>query len=120
MQQLRPHLTDEQALVEQVRLLLTEGYHLVYSQDRGEATAIAGFRFLEFLAWGRVLYIDDLITDSGAQRNGHRRKLLKWLIEQGKQAKCDQIHLDSAFQGEKRSLKQGDSLSECLHKKGKS
>lgn len=64
--------------------------------------------------------IDDLITDSGAQRNGHRRKLLKWLIEQGKQAKCDQIHLDSAFQGEKRSLKQGGPLSESLLKKGKS
>ena len=98
MQQLRLHLTDEQAFVEQVQRQLAEGYHLAYCQDRGEARAIAGFRFLEFLAWGKVLYIDDLITDSGARKNGHGGKLLKWVIEQGKQAKCDQIHLDSGPQ----------------------
>jgi|GEM_PF-3146667 len=76
--------------------------------------ALVAFRFLEFLAWGSVLYIDDLITDCGARRNGNRGKLLKWVIEQGKQAKFDQIHLDSGFQGEKRILKQRGLLSESV------
>ena len=35
MQQLRPHLTDEQAFVERVQRQLSEGYHLVYCQDEG-------------------------------------------------------------------------------------
>ncbi|MEI8329759.1 MAG: GNAT family N-acetyltransferase, partial [Chlamydiia bacterium] len=60
MRQLRPHLTEEQAFVEQVQRQLTEGYHLVYCQDRGEVRALAGIRFLEFLAWVTVIYIEDL------------------------------------------------------------
>lgn len=78
MQQLRPHLTEELAFVEQVQRQLAEGYYLVYWQDGGKVRALAGFRFLEFLAWGKVLYIDDLITDSEAHRSGHGGKLLKW------------------------------------------
>lgn len=59
---------------------------------KGDVRALAGFRFLEFLAWGKVLYIDDLITDFETRRNGHGGKLLKWVIEQGKKAGCDQVH----------------------------
>lgn len=97
IRQLRPHL-EEQAFVEQVKRQLTEGYHLVYCQDKEEVRALAGFRFLEFLAWGKVLYIDDLITDSITRRSGLGGKLLKWIIEQGKKAGCDQVHLDSGPQ----------------------
>jgi GNAT superfamily N-acetyltransferase len=98
MRQLRPHLAEEKAFVEQVQRQLAEGYHLVYFQEGGEIKALAGFRFLEFLAWGRVLYIDDLITDLETRRNGYGGKLLKWVIEQAKKAKCDQVHLDSGPQ----------------------
>ena len=98
MRQLRPHLVEEKAFLEQVQRQLAEGYQLVYSQDGDEIKALAGFRFLEFLAWGKVLYIDDLITDSETRRNGHGGKLLKWVIEQAKKARCDQVHLDSGPQ----------------------
>ncbi len=98
MRQLRPHLTEEQAFVEQVQRQLAAGYHLVYCQDRDEVKALAGFRFLEFFAWGKVLYIDDLVTDFASRKNGYGRKLLKWVIERGRTTKCDQIHLDSGHQ----------------------
>jgi len=98
MHQLRPHLTSEQAFVEQVQRQIQEGYHLAYIQEGGQVKALAGFRFLEFLAWGKVIYIDDLITDSATRRNGQGGKLLKWVIEQGRKAKCDQVHLDSGPQ----------------------
>ncbi|MBA3237009.1 MAG: GNAT family N-acetyltransferase [Parachlamydiaceae bacterium] len=98
MGQLRPHLMEEQAFIEQVQRQLVEGYHLVYCEDNGDVRALAGFRFLEFLAWGKVLYIDDLITDSETRRNGYGGKLLKWIIEQGKKAGCNQVHLDSGPQ----------------------
>ena len=68
---MRPHLTEEKAFVEQVQRQLEDGYHLAYLQKGGEIKALAGFRFLEFLAWGKVLYIDDLITDSKTRKNGH-------------------------------------------------
>src|SRR4029077_17325277 len=98
MRQLRPHLTEEQAFIEQVGRQLAEGYKLVCCQEEGKAIAVVGFRFLEFLAWGKVLYIDDLITDIETRRSGHGGKLLKWVIEQGKKAGCDQVHLDSGPQ----------------------
>lgn len=98
MRQLRPHLTEEPAFVEQVQRQLAQGYQLVYLRDGEEVKAVAGFRFLEFLAWGKVLYIDDLITDAKTRKNEFGGKLLRWVIEQAKKAKCDQVHLDSGPQ----------------------
>jgi GNAT superfamily N-acetyltransferase len=98
MRQLRPHLKQEQAFVEQVQRQLAEGYKLIYYQEEGKVKAVIGFRFLEFLAWGKILYIDDLITDSETRRNGHGGKLLKYAIDQAKNENCDQVHLDSGPQ----------------------
>lgn len=98
MRQLRPHLDDEQKFIAQVKRQIEEGYNLAYLQEGGRVRALAGFRFLEFLAWGRVLYIDDLISDSATRKNGHGGKLLKWVIQQAKDASCDQVHLDSGPQ----------------------
>lgn len=98
MHQLRPHLASEQAFVDQVLRQLQEGYHLAYIQDNGKVRALAGFRFLEFLAWGKVLYIDDLVSDVATRRSGYGGKILKWVIHEAKQANCDQVHLDSGPQ----------------------
>jgi GNAT superfamily N-acetyltransferase len=95
MRQLRPHLTDEQAFVLQVQRQFTQGYLMAYAQEGEQVRAVAGYRMLEFLAWGKVLYIDDLVTGEDARRNGYGGKLLQWVIGQGRNAKCDQIHLDS-------------------------
>jgi GNAT superfamily N-acetyltransferase len=94
MLQLRPYLTGEQTFIAQVQRQFTEGYQLVSCQEEGKIKALVGFRFLEFLAWGKVLYIDDLITDSETRKSGHGGKLLKWVIEQAKKQNCDQVHLD--------------------------
>ncbi len=98
MQQLRPHLASQEAFIEQVQRQLEEGYQLAYIEQGGQVKAVAGFRFLEFLAWGKVLYIDDLVSDVGARKQGYGRRLLQWVIDQGKKTKCDQIHLDSGPQ----------------------
>jgi GNAT superfamily N-acetyltransferase len=98
MHQLRPHLVSEQAFVEQVRRQIQHGYHLAYIQDGEEVKALAGYRFLEFLAWGKVIYIDDLVSDTTTRRNGYGGKVLKWVINEAKNAKCDQVHLDSGPQ----------------------
>lgn len=98
MHQLRPHLISEEAFVSQVQRQIQEGYHLAYIQDSSQIKALAGFRFLEFLAWGKVIYIDDLIADATTRRNGYGSKILKWVIFEAKKAKCDQVHLDSGPQ----------------------
>jgi len=110
MRQLRPHLVEEQAFIEQVQRQMAEGYQLVCCREEEKIVALAGFRFLEFLAWGKVVYIDDLITDSEARKNGYGGKLLKWMIELAKQMNCDQVHLDSGpqrYQAHKLYLNHG-------------
>jgi GNAT superfamily N-acetyltransferase len=81
-----------------VQRQIAQGYRLVCYKDNGQVSAVIGFRFLEFLAWGKVLYIDDLITDAAARNNGFGSKLLQWAIDFAKQEKCDQVHLDSGPQ----------------------
>lgn len=97
MKQLRPHL-DEKLFVGQVQRQLTQGYHLAYLEIDGEVRACAGFRILELLAWGKILYIDDLVTDSAMRKNGLASMLIKWVLEQAKAEQCDQVHLDSGPQ----------------------
>lgn len=98
MHQLRPHLLDETAFVDQVQRQIKDGYHLVCIEEDGDVKSLAGFRFLEFLAWGKVLYIDDLITCSGARGLGHGSAIVQWLMQLAKERQCDEMHLDSGPQ----------------------
>lgn len=98
MQQLRPHLKDEKAFVQQVLRQIEQGYHLAYTLQNDRVASLAGYRFLEFTAWGKVLYLDDLITDEACRANGHASKLLKHLLDLAKERGCSQVHLDSGPQ----------------------
>ena len=96
--ELRPHLVEE-AFVEQVqRQRQNHGYTLIYVEADARIVAAAGFRVAEFLAWGRVFYVDDLVTLSAARRQGYGAALLDWLLEKAQTLACDQFHLDSGFQ----------------------
>lgn len=97
---LRPHLTDAAAFVAQVRRQQAQGYRLAFAeaQEGGAVACIAGFRFAEFLAWGRVLYIDDLVTTPAARGRGLAGALLDAIIELARAEGCDAVHLDSGHQ----------------------
>ncbi len=103
MVQLRPHLTVEE-FVNRVQQQQQAGYQLAYiaespanlGQDADEKVrAIAGFRIIENLAFGRVLYVDDLITDEQERSQGYGKALLDWLTTYGQQQHCDTLELDS-------------------------
>jgi len=98
MAELRPHLVQRE-FVERVRRQQREGgYQLAFAEESGAVRAVAGFRIAEFLAWGRVLYVDDLVTTSGERSRGHGRALLDWLVARAKANRCEQLHLDSGVQ----------------------
>lgn len=97
IQQLRPHL-DITRFVEQVEnQMRNAGYVLAYLEQGGEIKAAIGYRVTSFLAWGKVLYIDDLITDGAARGKGFAGTMLDWAFERAKEAQCDQVHLNSGF-----------------------
>ena len=66
MQQLRPHINKEDFL-SRIQLQQTSGYRLAYATQQDKVVAVAGFRIGENLAWGRFLYIDDLVTSANCR-----------------------------------------------------
>ncbi len=105
MSQLRPHLQRDQ-YVQRIRLQFeTADFQLAYLTNDEAAPiaaqqilAAAGYRINVNLAWGKFLYVDDLITDQGLRSQGYGQILLAHLIKIAKQKSCDQFHLDSGVQ----------------------
>ena len=56
---------------------------------------MAGYRFMQMLHAGKVLYVDDLVTDESSRSKGHGKALFHWLAEQAKEAGCNKFTLDS-------------------------
>jgi GNAT superfamily N-acetyltransferase len=95
---LRPHLGDAESFAAHVDgVLRPEGYRLAASFDEGEeeASAVAGFRILHLLAWGRILYVDDLSSLPERRGRGHAGALMRWLLAEAGRLGCAQLHLDS-------------------------
>lgn len=97
MHQLRPHLTAEEFIL-RVRRQTEGGYRLAYVEEDGEVRAVAGYRLLDNLVGGRVLYVDDLVTDADARSRGHGARLFAWLAEQARDNGCAYLELDSGVQ----------------------
>ena len=102
MAELRPHLQPEEFLPRVKRQAELASYHLAYILDGddkdGDVKAVAGFRVSECLAWGRFLYVDDLVAKSDERSKGYGGVLFDWLVEYAKGEGCDQFHLDSGVQ----------------------
>src|SRR5712692_6013830 len=97
MQQLRTHLVAADFL-ERIRLQQRDGYRLAYLAELGVVRSVAGFRLIENLASGRVLYVDDLVTNAGTRSAGFGQKILAWLVGEAKTGGCDTLELDSGVQ----------------------
>ena len=98
MAELRPHVVERE-FVERVRRQQREGgYQLAFVEESGTVRAVAGYRIAEFLAWGRTLYVDDLVTASAERSRGHGQALFDWLVARAKSNGCAQLHLDSGVQ----------------------
>jgi GNAT superfamily N-acetyltransferase len=94
MRELRPHL-DAAEFMARVRAQERDGYRLAYLTAGGRVVAVAGFRVSESLAWGRFLYVDDLVTLAEARSKGYGAALLAWLNAHARAQDCRELHLDS-------------------------
>lgn len=97
MQELRPHL-EEADFLERVRKLEKAGYRLGYVQQSEGVVAVAGFWIRENLAWGRFMYVDDLVTMASQRSHGIGSRFLVWLRDYAINEGCQQLHLDSGTQ----------------------
>ena len=94
---LRPHI-EKGSFIAQVLRQRKQSFQIVAVQIGDTIPSAAGFRFAEFLAWGKVLYIDDLTTLADHRGNGYAAMLMDWLIELAKREHCDGLHLDTGHQ----------------------
>jgi len=77
---------------------MAQGYCLTFVEAEGEVTAVAGYRLLENLAWGKFLYVDDLVTREADRSKGYGAALFDWLVALAAKEGCAQFHLDSGVQ----------------------
>lgn len=97
MHQLRLNL-DPVSFETQVQAQRQEGYHLFYKANTDRVVAVAGCRIGRNLAWGKHLYIDDLVTLEEERSAAHGQELLNHLKAFARAEGCGQIHLDSGVQ----------------------
>ncbi len=94
MVELRPHVNPDEFIERVKRQTAIAGYQLAYVIDQ-DVKAVAGFRISENLAWGKYLYVDDLVSKSDARSRGYGGALFDWLVKHARENDCDQFHLDS-------------------------
>ncbi|HEV3471224.1 MAG TPA: GNAT family N-acetyltransferase [Pyrinomonadaceae bacterium] len=92
MAELRPHVRREEFVAAVRRLAEVAGYRLAYLTDGG-VKAVAGFRISEWLAGGKYLEIEDLVTAGGERSKGYGGELFDWLVGHAEAHGCRQIRL---------------------------
>lgn len=97
LNQLRPHLERVEFLA-QVQRQQQSGYQLVFLAQADQVVAVAGFSLGECLAWGKFMYVYDLVVLESMRSQGHGQQLLQWLVDFAKFHDCQQLHLDSGVQ----------------------
>jgi GNAT superfamily N-acetyltransferase len=96
--ELRPHLRSEDELVERWRVQTREGFRIAYIAEGEAVLGAAGYRFLNTLAWGYIIYIDDLVAIAERHGTGLGTTLLKYIQEEARRAGCSEVHLDTGYQ----------------------
>jgi GNAT superfamily N-acetyltransferase len=95
MVQLRPTL-ERAAYVPLIRsLMASDGFRLVRMVDEEEVRAVAGYRIMHMLYCGRLLYVDDFVTDARVRSRGYGPRLLDWLKDTGCEQGCAELQLIS-------------------------
>ena len=98
MKQLRTHLDEDQYLTMVNRQAHTGDYHVAAVIEDDDVKCVAGYRISECLAYGRFLYVDDLVTAESARSKNYGKQMMDWLIDEAKSLDCRSLHLDSGVQ----------------------
>lgn len=89
---------DERTLIRQIKTQQREGYRIAYVESGGDVLCVAGFVVATKLAWGRHIYVDDLVTAETRRSEGAGAVMIEWLKAHARELGCDQLHLDSGVQ----------------------
>jgi GNAT superfamily N-acetyltransferase len=91
---------DPKTVVDQVfEMISHEGFELVFipTADNTKAGAFIGYRKLNLLRTGPMIYVDDLFTFSEFRGQGYAGTLLDYVAVQAASRGIKTIHLDSGY-----------------------
>lgn len=94
MSHLRPHLSRENFVAQVKRQIENSNFQLVYLSEN-EVRAVAGIRIAEWLARGKSLEIEDLVSAENERSKGFGGALFDWIVEHAKRENCAEIRLVS-------------------------
>jgi GNAT superfamily N-acetyltransferase len=97
MSALRPHLRRDEFVSLVRRLQAGADFALACLLD-GDIMSVAGFRVSEWLAGGRYLEIEDLVSVPSARSLGYGGQLFDWLCHKAQEEGCDHVRLVSRVQ----------------------
>src|SRR4051812_11752638 len=98
MNQLRTHVPEHEYLGRVKRQSQTSSYQIAALFNDGKIGCVAGYRIHECLAWGKIMYVDDLVSDQNGRSRSYGKRMLTWLVDQAKASECQEFHLDSGVQ----------------------
>lgn len=98
MLELRPAVPPEAYLPTVRTLMANDGFRVAALHVDGGVRAVAGYRVMHTLLFGRVLYVDDLNTDPASRSLGLGRHLMAWLRARAAELDCREVQLDSGVQ----------------------
>ncbi len=100
MKQLRTHL-DEQSYLDLVLEAKEKDRYKLYALiDQGEIVAVAGFKIMTTLYYGRFVWVCDLVTDQHNRSRGCGEKLLNYVHKWAKDQGLESVALSSGLQRE--------------------
>lgn len=105
---------NKTSILEAVKAQMEQGYQLAYVEHQEKVMAVAGFVISYKLAWGKHIYVDDLVTRPDQTAKGYGAYLMNWLKEYGREQDCQQLHLDSGvqrFDAHRFYMKQGFKIA---------
>ncbi len=94
--QLRPQYNTE-SLIKQIKNQQADGYQLATVEVDNSVACVAGFVMNEKLAWGKCLYVDDLVTSETMRSRGAGKAMIDWLKNYAREQGCRELHLDSGM-----------------------
>lgn len=91
---------DEATYIDQtLNMIQDESFKLVYipNEDNTRAAAFTGYRTMNMLRTGPIIYIDDLYTDPQYRGKGHAGALLDYVAKEALDSGKLAVHLDSGY-----------------------
>jgi GNAT superfamily N-acetyltransferase len=97
MKQLRTHLNENMYLDLVMDAQDNDNYKMCALYNGEEMVAVAGFKPMITLYYGRFVWICDLVTDRNKRSKGYGEKLLTYIQEWAKENKYDSVALSSGL-----------------------